>query len=301
MATSLSGYRLQSPEGIPVDHVSYFSGGINSITYKDCLKKVLVDIPPSNCGVKKKAGEGVLKQTDLDLNRINESKFSRMNWSSLRIGDEMTHSIAVEGGTPIFVLRFTNGNATFKLIDPSGKIIDYSNANTGIYGQVEFEKNANAIIYRVSNATSGIWKMVVKRQETSIDDVETSAYALFNTPLILSANTDQNTYRLGESIKLTAKLTGAAIKSVEVNAKIISVDGKTDIIPMIYDGTQYIGEYSISPATGFGFIEFQAIGMLQDGKVFERGGMLDFYVPGSTNYLPVLTNMLDNGPPIEIP
>ena len=93
---------------------------------------------------------------------------------------------------------------------------------------------------------------------------------------------------------LSAKLANASFQSASVNAYINRGDGKVDVVPMTFDGKKFVAEYVIPPTIHYGFVEFEASGILQDGKAFERSSSIDFAAPGSSSYFPAVTNSLVN-------
>jgi len=296
------GYRLNPKDGIENNHLNYFIDGRLSNAYSKCLEPVLSrsDPNPSGCG-EHISWPLYLKENVTNIYQFSQSKFSQIGSRTLLSGDNVTRKILVDGGNPVFAAQWDEGLMSLALMDPSGKVIDYSGGSNGKFGNVTFEKTTGWMAYKIDNATSGEWQMIVKSQQSPSSGTRISIFALFDSSLSLSAGLDRAWYKLGETATLTAKLDGLVIKNATATARIWSGGNVVDVVPMTFDGKQFAATYAIPLHIHLGFVDFQITGVTQDNKPFERGGMLDFYVPGSTNYLPALTNMLDNGPPVEIP
>lgn len=295
------GYRLNSPGGIDNNHTNYFIDGRSSNAYTKCLASVLTtrNLNSEGCG-KFSSWPLFQKESAVNIYQFSQSKFSRTGVHTFYTDGSITQKILVDGGNPIFAVQWNKGINILALIDPSGKVIDYSGGTNGQFGNVTFEKTTGWMAYRVSNAQSGEWQMVIKSQQAPPSGINISSFALLDTALSLSAGLDRAWYKQGETATLTAKLDGLAIKNATATARIWSSGNVVDVVPMAFDGKQFAATYAIPLQIHLGFVDFQITGVTQDNKPFERGGMLDFYVPGSTTYLPASTNMLDNGPPIEI-
>jgi len=251
---------------------SYFvRDGGQSLSYVQCLKKVLVDKTSNTCG-----SISPLQVTA----EITPTLAERIpfEYGTLLTGQTATRTISLEGGPTLFAAQWQTGTLAVTLVDPNGQTIDpaYAASHPDV---VTYDADVTSATYYFPNAIAGIWQLVL--QATSDIPTDGSAYttfAAFDSLLSLTAETDRDWYAPGASATITASLSGSPASAV-VTATVLCADGVTDTVSLSPLGAgQYQATYTVPDAPGYAEVRLVATGTTADSVPFERGLSLTFQI-----------------------
>jgi len=152
-------------------------------------------------------------------------------------GKTVTQTVTVDTtGEVRFYLRGETGPLTFRLIDPQGRALD---AKT-IGGEGEFFDLglANFQGFLVRRAQPGQWRVVVGRPEGAQGAARYTGYAVFASPLRLTATAGKMWFGQGEEVPITATLRNGAdaVTGARVEAEIGRPDGQVERLALFDDG-----------------------------------------------------------------
>jgi pimeloyl-ACP methyl ester carboxylesterase len=150
---------------------SYFiRDGGQSISYTQCLKKVLVDKTSVNCG-------SFGTQQIIAQDTPNLSEHTPFSNGTVLPGQTIVRTISLEGGPTLFAAQWLTGTLSVTLIDPNGQVINpaYAASNPNI---VTYSADTNVATYYFPNATSGQWQL--KLQGRGLDRKNTITTRLRN-------------------------------------------------------------------------------------------------------------------------
>jgi len=161
-------------------------------------------------------------------------------------GQTKIHTLYMEGDTPIaFTLYHGTGELNLALVSPTGVRIDQTNANNtpGVeYTSLKDMDGFRFEIYGIEHPQPGNWTLEVTAPSVTntggIEPYCLNGY-LSNTPIQFSANSDKQSYHIGDPIIFSATLRNASapIVDAQVTAKVALPDDSTANVTFVDDGT----------------------------------------------------------------
>jgi len=161
-------------------------------------------------------------------------------------GQTKTHTLYMEGDTPIaFTLYHGTGELNLALVSPTGVRIDQTNANNtpGVeYTSLNDMDGFRFKIYGIEHPQPGNWTLEVTAPSVTntggIEPYYLNGY-LSNTPIQFSANSDKQSYHIGDPVIFSATLRNASVPIVDaqVTAKVVLPDDSTANVTFVDDGT----------------------------------------------------------------
>ena len=242
-----------------------------SLSYVQCLKKVLVDENSNTCGSISPL-QVTAEITPMLAERIP------FEYGTLLTGQTATRTISLEGGLTLFATQWQTGALAVTLVDPNGQTIDpaYAASHPDV---VTYDADATSATYYLPNAIAGVWQLVL--QASSDIPAEGSAYttfAAFDSLLSLTAKTDRDWYAPGDSTTITASLSGSPASAM-VTATILRADGVTDTVSLsLLEAGRYQATYTVPDAPGYAEVRLIATGTTASDMPFERGLSLAFQI-----------------------
>jgi formylglycine-generating enzyme required for sulfatase activity/pimeloyl-ACP methyl ester carboxylesterase len=249
----------------------------DSKSYTQCMKPILVDGTSGECI---SSGMRVVESTTDYIPELPERTPLAAN--DLLPGQTITQTLNLEGGTTLFASSWSTGTVSVRLKNPSGVVIDpaYAAAHSGV---VTYTVEATAANYYFPNASSGEWKLVLEGTALPAGGSRVMSFAAFESTLIFDSQLDQNWYSPGTTAVLTATLTGVALNSAQVKARIGRTDGISDTLTLTaLGGGVYRGFYSIPDAPGYAEVQWEATGQTTGGIDFQRGANQLFQISPDT-------------------
>jgi len=161
-------------------------------------------------------------------------------------GQTKTHTLYMEGDTPIaFTLYHGTGELNLAFVSPTGVRIDQTDANNtpGVeYTSLNDMDGFRFKIYGIEHPQPGNWTLEVTAPSVTntggIEPYYLNGY-LSNTPIQFSANSDKQSYHIGDPVIFSATLRNASVPIVDaqVTAKVVLPDDSTANVTFVDDGT----------------------------------------------------------------
>lgn len=248
--------------------------GGDSTSYIQCLKRVLVDGSTTHCGT-----FGPLETTS-NVNASLTQHTPFLN-GTLMPGQTSNRPVTVEGGAILFASRWQPGEVLLTLIDPSGQIIDptYAATHPSI---VTYDASEGYAVYSFPNAIAGTWQIRLQAVNVPTAGSSYTAFATFDSDLILSGGTDRSWYAPGTTAVITVTLSPAP-QNATVAATVLLADGTSTAVTLTPLGSGwYQGSYLVPAAPGYAEVRLGATGTNASGAPFERGTSLLFQIAPNT-------------------
>jgi Tol biopolymer transport system component len=203
------------------------------------------------------------------------ASFTEPQTGHLDAGLSTTILLTIDAGdSTLFYLTWSGGNApSFTLNRPDGHPIDPAHVSENP-GEVSYETAAAGpstppfVAYKFVSATIGTWQLNI----TATDAIDYRTFGLMDSERTLVAQTNSDTYKIGDIAALTATLKngGVGISGATVTAILTRPDAGGDIVPLTdqSDGT-YTGDYDIPDSSGYLSIDVTASGT-DGGIAFTR-------------------------------
>lgn len=202
------------------------------------------------------------------------SAFTEFHRGSLDAGESVSISLPIDNdGAGMFYLGWWSENKPdFTLTQPDGKLIDeiYTNRDPGM----EFEYFAGGAdvpphsAYSISSIQPGIWKLNIK----AFGELDYQAFAMLESNLILTSETDSSSYSIEDVAQITANLSSnnVNLEDVVITATFHRSDSIIDTVALTDQGNGiYKNTYTIPNSSGFLSLEVSATGKYND-KPFSR-------------------------------
>jgi len=208
-------------------------------------------------------------------NSATQASFTELQAGHLTASQSTTIPLTIDtGGSTLFYLTWSGGNApSFTLNRPDGQLIDpaYALAHPD---EVSYEIAAGSpstppfAAYNFVSAPTGIWQLNI----TATDAIDYRAFGLIDSSRTLVAQTNLDTYQIGDTATITATLEngGVGISGATVTAKLTRPDAVVDTIPLTDQGNgTYTVDYVIPNSSGYLSIVVIASGT-DGGTAFTR-------------------------------
>jgi tripartite motif-containing protein 71 len=276
LAGSLDRWRTDEAHTGALGPRNYFiRDGGDSTSYLQCLKRILVDHPPTDhCGT-----VGLL-ETSQDAGTSSTQHSPFLN-GSLMPGQTNQRAVVLEGGVTLFAAQWQSGTVRMTLIDPSGQMIDpaYAAAHPAI---VSYQESEGYAAYTFPNATAGTWQMRLQAIDVPATGSTYTAFATFDSGLTLAGGANRPWYQSGATAVITATLSPAP-QSATVGATVLLADGTSTPLTMAaLGGGRYRVNYPVPAVPGYAEVRLNAAGVNSSGKAFERGTSLAFQIAPNT-------------------
>lgn len=263
---------------------SYFiRDGGESVSYTQCLKKVLIDKTNANCGT-------IATKSHVSQKTSNLSERTPFIFGTVSAGQTISHPIFLEGGPTLFTSQWLTGTLTVTLIDPNGQIINsvYSSNNPSI---VTYDTDTNATIYYFPNATAGQWQIKLQGSTVPAGGSRYTTFVAFDSTLTLTGTTDKDQYAPDDITIISATLSGSSTNT-KITATILDAKNTSHTINLSsVGGGNYQAAYPTPNVLGYAEIRLMATGISADGNPFERGRSLIFSISwenANNIYLPII-------------
>ncbi len=259
-------------------HTYFTRDGGQSVSYTQCLKKVLVDKTSAICG-------SISTQQTVVQDIPELPEHTPFAYGTLLPGQTTARTISIEGGPTVFATQWQTGTLAVTLVDPNGQVIDpsYALSHSSV---VTYTADTTSAIYYLPNAVGGRWQLVLQATSVPTQGSTYTTFAAFSSPVALTDGTDRDQYTAGVTATITATLTGSPSSS-EVTATILPTTGVTNTITLSPLGMeQYRGMYTVPNVPGYVEVRLVASGTTATGTSFERGRSFLFKI-SPTIYLPI--------------
>ncbi len=245
--------------------------GGQSTSYLQCLKRMLVDNPPTDrCG----ASSWAEQTPDASQSPGSRSPFL---YAEVLPGQTSNRAISVEGGATTFVAQWQPGVVSVTLVSPSGQIIDpaYAAANPGV---VSYDESPGYATYSFPNAASGQWQVRLGAVNVPATGADCTVFASFESTLTMAAGTDRDWYAPGATAVISATLSPTP-QSASVTATVLLPDGSSASVALTpLGGGRFLGYYLAPAMPGFVEVRLNAAGVNSSGVAFGRGASLAFQI-----------------------
>ena len=204
-----------------------------------------------------------------------------MRSGELGASQTVSHAFNIEGGTTDFVFAWTEGEPAIKLVDPNGKVIDKTLAQSNTTDFV-FEKVPTMAVFEVKNAIPGLWHVSIQAGNTITTNIRYATTALVKSDISLISDSGNLFQNSETSMTLSATVTGP-VSTAQVTAYVLRTDGLTDTLVLTNSGTgnSYAASYRVPNAKGNTRVRYVATGLTTSGASFERESVAEFQI--STN------------------
>jgi hypothetical protein len=254
-----------------------------SISYTQCLKKVLVDKTSANCG--NSSTQQVIAQDTPNL-----SERTPFAYGTVLTGQTVARTLSLEGGPTLVAAQWLTGTVSVTLIDPNSQVIDaaYAANNPTI---VTYSADTNVATYFFPNATPGQWQLKLQGSNVPAGGSASTTFAAFDSNLTLTGDTDQDQYGSGTTATITATLSGSP-SSALVTATILDANNTAQSINLsAIGGGNYQATYVVPNVPGYAEVRLVATGTTANSAPFERGRNLIFLISADNSnkiYLPII-------------
>ena len=159
--------------------------------------------------------------------------------------ETVSQTLYLDGPGPASLLLVNgSGQLGFSLTSPSGIRIDQTTAaNSSTIGYQKFGEGTGLSyqVYSLSNPENGNWSLQIKgitvTNPSGVEPYQLTGL-ISNSPITLTATSDQTVYRSGDSIILRAKMSGGIVGgAADATAKVVLPDGSFTSVILKDDGT----------------------------------------------------------------
>lgn len=285
--------------------------------FEQCSKHVLIDGDKSTCGTRLWGpplgaffSPVINAATSPDTNSIAVSastsdgvtsnprleQLSRLGQGTIRAGEHLVRKLSIEGGPTAFSASWASGTVAFKLVDPTGKVIDPAyvasiQLDPSVSGAVDvtqplpdmviYQASATGGTYYFPAARTGSWQVVLDGgHDLPNSGIQFTTAASFDSQLAAEFASDHLSYAPEGVAHFTVKLSQPTLRT-SAQIAIHRPDGKTDIINMAPSGSQFAAAYNVPNVPGYTVLEWAITGTTLQGTAFERGGRAHLAI-GST-------------------
>ena len=276
-----------------------WDGAPSAQGYAQCSRRVLIDrttvtcgarsaLPPPACFVgflRRHEGKG---EFEPNPSAPGLEQNSRIEQAVLRAGEHRVRSLFVEGGATTFSAVWGEGSVGFKLIDPTGQVIDpeyaasiQADSDTSDAEIVEepspdmvvYSQSATQASYYLPAARSGVWQLVLDGGDLPKAGTSFTTAAQFNSGLHAEFSHDRQFYEPGRTAELRVSLSEGVL-SAQAVVRVLRAEGveeKPVSLKRISE-TEFVAAYALPASPGYLGLDWSVTGQRSDGVVFERGG-----------------------------
>lgn len=287
-----------------------WDGGLSQEAFKECALPVLLDRTRDTCGtrtwwgsppnsfLRRPAPFASLEAAPLALAGASPDgvtsaprfeQLSRVDRRVLAPGERFERSVFVEGGPTSFAVSWQGAALGFKLVDPTGQVIDpayvdsISDDSDEPAGPDAGPLPPEAVIY-LAEAEGGTYYFPAARQgewtlvlEAGADapggGVPFTAAASFDSRLTPEFSSGGSFHAPGSTARFRLTLS-ESVASAEASVAVRLPDGATDTVHLqSADGREYAADYLIPGTSGHVELRWGVRGVDTRGVDFERGGV----------------------------
>jgi hypothetical protein len=213
---------------------------------------------------------------------------SLIDQGTLFPGATVARTVNIEGGPTAFNLSWDSGSATFKLVDPTGQVIDAAYVN-GLAvdpsdpqavdttvpdpDTVVYSSDGASAGFYFPNARPGVWQVIAQGgSDLPAAGVSYTSAAAFDGTLMAAFTANAAWAAPGSSVPFTLQLS-RAVQAATVKVRVRRSGGGVDDLVLAANGSNaYSASYLVPNTPGYAQIEWSVVGTRTDGVAFERGG-----------------------------
>ncbi len=276
-----------------------WDNGASQEGFAQCSRRILIDRNTVTCGARSWGpplsclGLGVASLTAADASREPSStpelgQLSRVGQGVLRPGGRMVRSVFIEGGATAFSATWGEGTVGFKLIDPTGQVIDPAYA-ASIQGDPDdpeavevVEADPDAVVYSgeptqagyfFPAARPGTWQIVLEAgSDVPAAGTSVTTAAGFDSSLLAGFSTDRLSYDPGGTATLRVSLSEPVL-SADVQVTVLRSGNVLETVQLKrISANEFESKYVVPGPSGYVALDWSITGQRTDGTAFERGG-----------------------------
>jgi hypothetical protein len=213
---------------------------------------------------------------------------SRVEQDVLKAGERRVRSVFIEGGPTAFSASWEEGTVSFKLIDPTGKVIDPAYA-ASIAGDPDDDDNVEVTeadpdavaysggerdgMYYVPAARPGTWQLVLEAgSDLPGQGTSFTTGAAFDSPLSAQFSSDRLSYDPGSTATLRVLLSEPVL-SADVQVTIRRAGSAPEVVRLArVSASEFAASHATSGPAGYVALDWTITGQRAQGLAFERGG-----------------------------
>ncbi|HEU4410215.1 MAG TPA: DNRLRE domain-containing protein [Polyangiaceae bacterium] len=305
-------YLTREVHGSVLGDRDYFvwDGGLSQEAFAGCARPVLLDHTRDTCGTRLWAGPPpdsffrrpapfaspeaaplVLAGASPDgvTSPPRFEQLSRVDRGVLAPGERFERGVFVEGGPTSFAVSWQGAALGFKLVDPTGQVIDpaYVDSITDDSDEpagpdagpmppeaVTYLAEAEGGTYYFPAARQGQWTLVLEAgADAPAGGVPFTAAASFDSHLAPEFASGGSFHAPGSKARLRLTLS-ESVASADASVAVRRPDGATDTVHLqSADGREYAADYLMPNASGYVELRWGVRGVDARGVDFERGGV----------------------------
>jgi pimeloyl-ACP methyl ester carboxylesterase len=202
------------------------------------------------------------------------SAFTELTAGHLNAGQSISIPLEIDTDTAsLFYITWSGDKPTFTLTRPGNQLIDpdYANAHPSEVTYEDFAGGAEVPpnqTYNFNTTQSGNWQLNI----STSSDIDYRAFAILDSSRSLAAQTDKDSYQIGDTATITANLDtgGTGLSGAAVTATLTRPDSVVDVVSLTDQGNgTYSNTYTIPDTSGYLAIDVTASGS-DSGTVFSR-------------------------------